>query len=195
MRLCEPAIAFVQPRLWSVVLAGVLCAGCAPDPATMGAASDVEIAPASEPGSRLVLSGTLYDARGRPVPGATIRAYHMDTHGSYADPANPGAPARLMGSLRTGSAGEFRVRTIVPGASSPAGGEAPHVHFEVTSPGHGRQSLVVYLALGGTPTPAPLEARPLFPDLGKASERLSGRIPATLDSLGVWQVSVKLSLR
>src|SRR5207244_12712788 len=107
------------------------------------------IAPTREPGERLVLSGVVRNAHGLPLPGAGIRAYHSDAHGNYG---YEGGVPRLHREFRSGPHGEFRIHTIIPGGSE----GQPHIHFEVTTRGQTRYSLVVPLLFGASidPTPA-----------------------------------------
>jgi polyisoprenoid-binding protein YceI len=91
-----------------------------------------------EPGERLVLKGTVYDADGKtPVPGAKLHVYHTDAAGKYSateagvgDERNP----RLQCRLETDARGRFKIRTILPGPYP--GGKTPrHIHIMVTAPG------------------------------------------------------------
>ena len=135
-----------------------------------------------------------------------IDAAHASDHGAPAHGEE--APAEAVDysglKIRGIDLGEFRVRTIVPGGSLPAGGEGPHIHFDVKARGHGQQSLVVNLALQrtpgltslGAPDTAQLPERPpLFPDPRRGFVLAPGATSATLDSLGVWHATASLRLR
>ena len=93
------------------------------------------LAPAAEPGTRLLVSGVVAAADGRVVPGASIYAYQTDAEGYYGvKPASDSANPRLNVLLRTGPKGEWLFETIRPG--SYPGSRAPgHIHFEVAAAG------------------------------------------------------------
>src|SRR5262249_36445679 len=98
--------------------------------------STAAIAPESEPGDRLVVSGTVREGNGRPVEGALVYAFQTDALGLYSasgmDETNP----RLFPYVKTDAAGKFELRTIRPGHykdTSPPVEE--HVHIEVEAPG------------------------------------------------------------
>jgi len=103
---------------------------------------DVEVAPASEPGERLVVTGrVISDPKGEPLAGVTVYVYHADANGLYNLAGHEREPPRLCGILRTHKAGEYRIRTIMPGGYD----GPPHIHFEVWSPRVARQMLFVNL--------------------------------------------------
>ena len=87
---------------------------------------DLGLAPAGEPGVKLVLDGQVRAARG-PLPGLVLRVYQADAGGRYGPPGPNSDVARLAGFLKTGSSGRFRIRTILPGSY----GGPPHLHFEL----------------------------------------------------------------
>ncbi len=103
--------------------------------------SVVRLASPAEPGTPLVILGTVVDGADRPVPGARVALYQTDDGGLYA-PEHAGAGLgfnnpRLAATLVTDPRGRFEARTIVPGAY-PGGGVPRHVHYEVEAAGHGR---------------------------------------------------------
>lgn len=90
--------------------------------------SNLRIAPPSEPGDRLILTGTVY--RGRtPVPNLVLLAYHTNAKGIY--PRKDGDErGTLQGRLRTDAKGRYRIDTIRPGGYPRS--EAPaHIHLVV----------------------------------------------------------------
>lgn len=124
--------------------------------------STVALAPAGEPGTRMRLTGTAYDAAaGRPLAGVTLYVYQTDANGYYSanrgmDNRNP----RLCGVLRTGRNGGYTVETIRP-ADYATGGVEAHVHIEAWGAGVPRQGFLLQfedevrvLAAGARP-PAP----------------------------------------
>jgi protocatechuate 3,4-dioxygenase beta subunit len=92
------------------------------------------IAPASEPGTPLVIHGRVFDTAGRaPVPGAIVFAYQTDRGGLYDAPGSTPHSWRLRGWARTDAEGRFVFETIRPGAYP--GAKIPaHVHFNLFMP-------------------------------------------------------------
>ena len=107
----------------------------APDPldATLTIAAD------DEPGERMILSGTVYQADGAtPAPDVLLYFYHTNARGIYPrrgdETGNGRRHGYLRGWLRTGDDGTYEVRSIRP-AQYPSRREAAHVHVTVTPPG------------------------------------------------------------
>jgi protocatechuate 3,4-dioxygenase beta subunit len=96
--------------------------------------SRIQIAPPSEPGERLVLTGRVVGADGALRAGIEIDAYHTDAKGLYrpdgVTPAWPGRPPRLEGRLSTAADGSYEIDTIRPGPY-PGGGNPAHIHFHL----------------------------------------------------------------
>lgn len=107
-------------------------------PATLGWSA--RLAPPDEPGQPLVIDGIVRDARGTPVAGVVVYAYHTDDGGVYP-PAREfprGSAAWRHGRLRawalTDAEGRYRFETIRP-AGYPDTDIPSHVHFHVLEPG------------------------------------------------------------
>ena len=100
-------------------------------PATLAAAG--RIAPASEPGSPLVVRGQLLNVDGSPAAGAVVFAYQTDRGGLYDRRENGPHSWRLRGWVKTGADGRFTFETIRPG-SYPNSNNPPHVHFTAFLP-------------------------------------------------------------
>lgn len=95
------------------------------------------IAPVEEPGSPLIVRGTLYQPDGAtPAAGALVFAYHTDREGLYDRPGSPPHQWRLQGAARTDRDGRFEFRTIRP-AHYPNSRNPEHVHVEVEADGAG----------------------------------------------------------
>lgn len=110
--------------------------------------SHLVIASPGEPGVRIVVSGRVFDANGRPVPHVDIRAYHTDARGLYrADGSmySDTAPPRLRGSLRTDENGAYDIETIRP-APYPSRTLPAHIHFELHPPNGPRDYAILYFA-------------------------------------------------
>lgn len=99
----------------------------------------ITIAPASEPGERLVVSGTVYGPDGRtPAAGVTLDLHHTDARGYYSADGKKESEPRLRGRLRTSSKGEYEFQTIKP-ASYPGGGNPAHIHVKASAGGFPEQ--------------------------------------------------------
>lgn len=100
-----------------------------------GAPSRTLIAAKSEPGDRLVISGTVFGPDcTTPLSGAVVDVWQADKDGSYhgAD-----EEYRLRGQMKTGKDGHYEFETIRPGQYALSGGFRPaHIHFMVAHPGH-----------------------------------------------------------
>jgi protocatechuate 3,4-dioxygenase beta subunit len=110
--------------------------------------SHLVIAPLTEPGQRIVVSGRVLDANGRPVPHVDIRAYHTDARGLYrADGSmySDTAPPRLRGTLRTADDGSYVIETIRP-APYPSRTLPAHIHFELRPPTGPHEYAILYFA-------------------------------------------------
>ena len=100
-------------------------------PASIGSSS--RIAPASEPGTALILRGRIVKSDGAPAAGTIVFAYHTDRNGLY-DRREAGAHSwRLKGWAKADEQGRFTFETMRPGAY-PAGHTAAHVHFTAFTP-------------------------------------------------------------
>jgi protocatechuate 3,4-dioxygenase beta subunit len=90
----------------------------------------------AEPGTPLVVSGTIYAADGRtPLEGATLYVYHTDARGLYnEEQRDPARLARLRGWMLTGRDGRYEFRTIKP-APYPGRTIPAHIHATVKAPG------------------------------------------------------------
>ncbi len=97
-----------------------------------------EVAPASEPGERLEVSGVVYAPDGRtPVARASVYVYQTDARGYYRpDDAMGNRDPRLKALLRSDAQGRYAYSTVRPG-SYPGTRVPRHIHYEVTGDGHG----------------------------------------------------------
>lgn len=104
---------------------------------------DLALAPESEPGRKLVVSGVVRkDTGSPPLAGVSVYAYHADGNGLYSRKGEENKGPRLRGTLVTGRNGAYRLRTVFPGSY----GGPPHVHFEVWGKGIARRAFTLNLA-------------------------------------------------
>ncbi len=100
---------------------------------------ETQIAPVSEPGERLEISGTIFKKDGKtPASDIILYVYQTDADGNYSN--GPGISAcanrhgHLRGWVKTGTDGRFRFRTVRP-ASYPGTTIEQHIHAIIKEPG------------------------------------------------------------
>ena len=144
-----------------------------PTLAPVDAPSRVVVPPNGEPGSAIVISGTVYDASGSPLRGASVYVYQTDARGYY-DPANPRASdtPRLKGYMRTDTQGRYEFQTIRPG-SYPGTRNPGHIHYHVLAPRH-RERVFEIVFEGDTLIPPQWREQAKAEDSGVAIVTLSG---------------------
>jgi protocatechuate 3,4-dioxygenase beta subunit len=124
-----PALAIAFPELSLVRLK--------PDSTAAAAAADpgrMTVAPAGEPGQRLLVTGTIVGTDGKtPLPNMRLSVYHTDNDGYYSRPVDDSRNARLRGTLVTDASGRYEIRTIWPG-HYPGGGNPRHIHVHLAGP-------------------------------------------------------------
>src|SRR4051794_14490887 len=112
----------------------LIATACRPVSASSGLPSHLVIAGANEPGQRLIVTGRVVGADGKPRGGVIIEAHHTDNNGIYlaegARGPNPDVAARLFGRLATAADGTYRIDTIRP-RGYPGGGAPAHIHIRI----------------------------------------------------------------
>jgi protocatechuate 3,4-dioxygenase, beta subunit len=103
--------------------------------------ADLEIGPSGEAvGQRIIVTGRLLDAGGRPIPSSLIEIWQANASGRYRHPSDqwPGTlDPNFTGGGRTltGDDGSYRFVTIRPGAypwrNHPNAWRPAHIHFSV----------------------------------------------------------------
>jgi protocatechuate 3,4-dioxygenase beta subunit len=100
------------------------------------------ITPATEPGKKIKVTGTIKNKDGQPVAGALVYLYQTDARGWYAADAphismNEGdfRHARLFGYVRTDKNGKFELHTIKP-SGYPKSDLPAHIHVHVSAEGY-----------------------------------------------------------
>jgi hypothetical protein len=99
-----------------------------------GVSSVGTIAPATEPGQRLVITGQVFAPDGTtPASNVILYAYQTDATGEYHNDSS--RVARLHGWAKTDAQGRFELRTIHP-AAYPGRTIPAHVHFHAWGGGY-----------------------------------------------------------
>ncbi|MBB2486183.1 hypothetical protein H5407_13250 [Mitsuaria sp. WAJ17] len=120
---------------------GLPCEGCEAVffgmPAQLGARA--RIAPASEPGAPMVVTGRVLNRKGQAQAGVILYAYQTDSRGVYPELAGildveTRRQGRLRGWVKTNASGRYTFDTIRPG-SYPGEDVPEHIHFHVIEPG------------------------------------------------------------
>jgi protocatechuate 3,4-dioxygenase, beta subunit len=149
--------------------------------ASPGLTSHIVIAGPNEPGQRLVVTGRVFGADGKPRGGVVIEAHHTDASGIYlaegAHGPNPKVAARLFGRLATAADGTYRIDTIRPGAY-PGGGVPAHIHIHIQARPHEQFETIEFA-----------DDRALTPAM-RAKDGVGGTFatiqPVSRDASGVW---------
>ena len=95
--------------------------------------SRIDIPDRQEPGTRLLMSGVIHGADGKPAPGVKMFVYHTDAEGYYSRPVSDPRRARLRGTVWTDAQGRYAFDTIKPGHYAGMSQPPPmhiHVHLE-----------------------------------------------------------------
>ncbi|HET6977557.1 MAG TPA: hypothetical protein VFI24_14600 [Pyrinomonadaceae bacterium] len=124
----------------------VFAVGCAAVPASLACSSRpaeaqsqhlsmIDIATPQEPGTRIHLSGTIFDLNGKPVPDVKMFLYHTDATGYYSRPVNNPRQARLHGTLWSNALGQYSFHTIKPAPYGDVNSPPPmHIHVHLQPP-------------------------------------------------------------
>jgi protocatechuate 3,4-dioxygenase beta subunit len=119
--------------------------------------SKIKNYPSNEPGTRIIIKGTVTDKNLRPVAGAKIIVFQTDASGNYAPQDSKTkrmseSDARLYGVLHTDHQGRYELSAIHPG-SYPIKYEErsipQHIHFNVSV--KGKTELKLQLAFEDDP--------------------------------------------
>ena len=148
--------------------------------------SHARIAPASEPGTPLIIHGRVFAADGStPAPDVVVFAYHTDATGRYDRPEAGPHSWRLRGWAKTDGDGRFEFATIRP-APYPSGRAAAHVHLSLEAPTLPRQDAGLLFA-----------GDPLISDQERNEATKAGRFGQILtveETGGVQHVTLELRL-
>ena len=170
-----------------IALATIVCAQT-PKVAQPGAPSKITIAPANEPGDPIIVTGTVYDAAGKPLADASVYVYHTDTRGYYqANDTRASDNPRLRGWMRTDAAGKYEYRTIKPGPY-PNGQVPAHIHYVVNAAKH-RERIFEIVFEGD-----PFVNDRIRQDAQRAESGYSIR-SLSKDAQGIWRCTQDIRLR
>jgi len=96
------------------------------------------LAPADEPGEKMIITGTIYKADGKtPASDVILYMYHTDAKGIYSPSSNQKHAQRhghLRGWIKTGADGKYSITSIRP-ASYPSRKAPQHIHPIIKEPG------------------------------------------------------------
>ena len=105
-------------------------------------------------GTVIEVTGRVFGAGCRPLPGCVIELWQANRHGRYDHPADRQRDRKLdpnfqgYARLAADADGAYRFVTIVPGAypASPFWMRPPHIHFRLQAPGHRPLTTQMYFA-------------------------------------------------
>jgi protocatechuate 3,4-dioxygenase, beta subunit len=101
-------------------------------------------------GTHIIIKGRITDSTGNPLENATIDLWQANARGRYRHPRDPN-PQPLdpnfqgWAIINSGKDGEFRFKTVKPGAypASKTWIRPPHIHFKISS--HGYDPLITQM--------------------------------------------------
>jgi protocatechuate 3,4-dioxygenase, beta subunit len=151
-----------------------------------GNSSIAVMAGTTEPGTRLIVHGQVFDPSGKkPVAGVTVYAYHTDATGRYN---KPGArEPRLRAWVTTDAQGRFELRTIRP-VGYPGRRDPAHIHFELRGGGYPKQ-WVDALEFANDPRMTPERLAE-----SQAKGKFGGIVTTTRDARGVEHATIHIRL-
>lgn len=117
------------------------CNWCGTSEVPRDASWHTVIPPSTEPGERLIISGTVFDPDGKsPAEGVIIYVHHTNAKGLYPKRGNEVGNGKYHGYLRawmkTDSSGRYEFETIRPAPYQTHGGEPAHIHYNVAGSEH-----------------------------------------------------------
>lgn len=123
-------------------------------------------------GQMIYVAGRVTNLKGEPVKGTRLEIWQANSVGRYAHPGDDNTAAPLdpnfqgYAVIKTNRDGEFRFKTVKPGAypAGPGMERPPHIHFDITT---GMSRLVTQMFFPGEPLN---EKDDLFKNLGPTSK-------------------------
>ncbi len=113
---------------------------------TLNISSKIKMVADSEPGERMIISGTIYLPDGKtPAKNAILSVWHTDSKGFYI--AGGGGAGeehpRIHGRMKTGPDGKYEFKTIRP-APYPDNSAPAHVHGHISAPDFPEYPIIYY---------------------------------------------------
>ncbi len=124
-------------------------------------------------GRPMELAGLVLTRACRPVPGALVDLWHADDKGDYDN-----SGFRLRGHVFTDADGNYRFRTIVPGAYE---GRTRHFHVKVQAPGRPVLTTQFYFPGERKNRADSLFRRELLMRVAETADGMVGRYDVVLD--------------
>jgi len=119
-----------------IIILNCVCSGQSTKLAASGESWRIIVAPESEPGERLTVSGVVTAEDGKtPRAGVSVYVYHTDIRGYYSGETTNNSHPRLNGTMRTDARGRYEFETIKPGPY-PSARVPAHIHYVVNAPGY-----------------------------------------------------------
>ena len=94
-------------------------------------------------GKQIFITGRVIDIEGKAIENATVDIWQANAAGRYSHPRDPNNAAldtnfQGWAIVQSGSNGEFKFKTVFPGAYPASGNwmRPPHIHFKVSKPGY-----------------------------------------------------------
>ena len=143
--------------------------------APAGAPSTGRVVLQGEPGMPLRVSGVVVGPAGSPISRASLYVFQTDAEGYYGvKPVSDNRNPRLKLFLRSDEDGGWSFDTIKPG-SYPNSRVPPHIHFEVSAPGHASRVFEIVFEGDSFVTPE-MRGNPVFSvrpiEAGRVTERI-----------------------
>lgn len=113
---------------------------------TLGIPSKIKLVSDSEPGERMIITGTIYLPGGKtPAKDAVLSLWQTDAKGYYIEGGGGAGELhpRIHGRLKTGSDGKYEFQTIKPG-QYPSHTSPAHVHAHISAPGFPEYAIIYY---------------------------------------------------
>ena len=110
--------------------------------------SRMKIAADNEPGQRLMITGHVFGADGKPRR-VQLYAYHTDAKGLYRPDGSFKGEPRLRGTLVTAEDGSYEIDTIKP-APYPNRDIPAHIHVHLRGPGFDQEEEIRFEGNGPT---------------------------------------------
>jgi protocatechuate 3,4-dioxygenase beta subunit len=102
----------------------------------------------NEQGQKLIISGVIYDSKGKPAKDVVLYVYHTDQTGHYTNKYQEkewaGRHGYIKGWIKTNNKGEYRLYTLRP-KSYPQSTIPAHIHPVIKEPGKGEYYIDEFL--------------------------------------------------